>query len=234
MYALVLSENKMASELLCRNLTCENILCESKTVYENYQDYILFNNFDCIIYKLTNASSRNLKVLSTLNDLKFLKPIFLLINKNQLENIEISNITTRYIYPEDIPTRFLANEIKKIINRFNKSNMECFIKVHDVKLDINKRVVERYGEKSFLRNKEFQLLEYLMRNTDTLLSRQLILENVWDRNAYFITNTVDVHINSLRKKIDYKKSQQLIETVYCSGYIFHSKPSVSNHTTTRQ
>jgi len=228
MYALVISENKLTSELLCRNLRCENILCESITIYNNYKNYILFNNFDCIIYKLTNISSKNIKIFSVLKEISFNKPVFLLINKYQLNDIELSNITSPYIFPEDIPSRFLANEIKKIVNRLKNINKEYSIKVHDVKLDINKRIVERYGEKKFLRNKEFQLLEFLMRNTDTLLSRQYILENVWDRNAYFITNTVDVHINSLRKKIDYKRHQQLIETVYCSGYIFHSKPMCNN------
>jgi len=64
-----------------------------------------------------------------------------------------------------------------------------------------------------------------MINTDHVLTRQKILENVWDRNANLFTNTVDVHINNLRRKLDYDKQNQLIETIYCLGYIMHSKPT---------
>ncbi|MFC1810824.1 winged helix-turn-helix domain-containing protein, partial [Patescibacteria group bacterium] len=102
------------------------------------------------------------------------------------------------------------------------------LRVYDLKMNLNTREVTRYGENHYLRNKEFQLLEYLMRNHDTLLSRQVILENVWDRNAHLMTNTVDVHINCLRKKIDNENPTKLIETVYCTGYILHSKPFCNN------
>jgi DNA-binding response OmpR family regulator len=224
MYALVITENRMVSELLCRNLNCENILSEYKSIHENYKESIVYNNYDCVIIKLTSSESENFKILKTINEIHHNTPLFLLINRNHINHLENIQLTTKYIYPYDIPTRYLANEIKKIINKNKKLNQDYILKVHDLILDINRREVERFGIKQFLRNKEFQLLEFLMRNTDTLLTRQIILENVWDRNAYFMTNTVDVHINCLRKKIDYNKNTQLIETVYCSGYIFHSLP----------
>ncbi len=228
MYALVITENRMLSELLCRNLNCENILSEYKSLHENYKDSLLYNNYDCIIFKLTSSESNNNTILKAIKEIDYNKPLFLLINKKQINELENIKLNTKYIYPYDIPTRYLANEIKKIINKNNKLKHDYIIKVHDLILNINRREVERFGKKQFLRNKEFQLLEFLMRNTDILLSRQIILENVWDRNAYFMTNTVDVHINCLRKKIDYKKTNQLIETIYCSGYILHSLPIVNN------
>lgn len=228
MYALVITENRMVSELLCKNLNCENILSEYKSIHENYKENLLHNNYDCIIYKLTSSESDNYEILKTITDTGYNKPLFLLINRYQIKELENIKLNTKYIYPYDIPIRYLANEIKKIVNKNNKQKDNYVIKVHDLILDISRREVERFGKKQFLRNKEFQLLEFLMRNTNILLSRQIILENVWDRNAYFMTNTIDVHINCLRKKIDYKKSDQLIETVYCSGYIFHSQPITNN------
>ncbi len=224
MHALVISENKLISELLCRNLKCENIITECRSTHENYEQELLYKDYDCIILKLSVNSSLNKKIFEVINKINFNKPVFLLINKFQNSETDILEISTKYVYPTDVPTRYLAYEIKKILNRKFEIKKESIIKVFDINLNINRREVERFGKKQFLRNKEFQLLEFLMRNTDTLLSRQLILENVWDRNAYFITNTVDVHINSLRKKIDYSEKYKLIETVYCSGYILHSKP----------
>jgi DNA-binding response OmpR family regulator len=232
MHALVISENKLSSGLLCSNLQCENIISENKSIFENYEQELFYKDYDCIIIKLTLNNSLNKKILKFLNEINYSKPVFLLINKYQNAETDLLKLTTKYIYPNDIPTRYLAYEIKKILNKKFIIKNESIIKVFDIVLNTNRRVVERFGQKHFLRNKEFQLLEFLMRNKDTLLSRQLILENVWDRNAYFITNTVDVHINSLRKKIDNIEKYKLIETVYCSGYILHSKPFTSTNTIT--
>ena len=57
----------------------------------------------------------------------------------------------------------------------------------------------------------------MMLNEGKVLSRETILENVWDRNANIFTNTVDVHINKLRKKI--KTDEKFIRTIPCSGYL---------------
>ncbi len=71
-----------------------------------------------------------------------------------------------------------------------------------------------------LRNKEFSLLEFFIINRGKILTRNLILEHVWDRNANFASNTVDVHINRLRQKIDVPFREKLIHTVPCVGYVF--------------
>jgi len=70
-----------------------------------------------------------------------------------------------------------------------------------------------------LRNKEFALLEYLMRNEGTVLSREMMLEHVWDMNTDPFTNTVDTHIRLLRKKLESKK-QKFIQTIPRRGYLF--------------
>ncbi len=76
------------------------------------------------------------------------------------------------------------------------------------------------GKYIYLRNKEFSLLEYFMKNMGRVLSRTLILEEVWDRNILCPTNTVDVHVSSLRKKIKLPEDTDFIKTVPCVGYIF--------------
>ena len=98
--------------------------------------------------------------------------------------------------------------LKKIISRKIDERKPKILKVNDLELNPYTREAFKIRQKYYLRNKEFQLLEYLMKNTDQILTRQKILESVWDRNTNLFTNTVDVHINKLRKKIDYnaKKS----------------------------
>lgn len=71
-----------------------------------------------------------------------------------------------------------------------------------------------------LRNKEFCLMEYFMRNMGRVLSRTQILEDVWDRNICCCTNTVDVHVSSLRQKLNLFDCSCFIRTVHCVGYVF--------------
>ncbi|MBU1151509.1 winged helix-turn-helix domain-containing protein [Patescibacteria group bacterium] len=72
-----------------------------------------------------------------------------------------------------------------------------------------------------LKNKEFSLLEYFMMNIGRVLTRIQIIEDVWDRNICWNTNTVDVHVSRLRSKLFKQTGTQLIETVYCVGYILN-------------
>ena len=111
-----------------------------------------------------------------------------------------------------------------ILLLFSCKTKEKKLKVADLVLNLNTRVAIRFNRKFTLRNKEFHLLEFLMRNTEIIFNRQKILEQVWDRNADMFTNTIDVHINILRRKLDFKETSRLIETIYCHGYVMHSKP----------
>lgn len=90
----------------------------------------------------------------------------------------------------------------------------------DLKLDLYTRVASR-GEEDFeLSNKEFALLEYLMRNPNRVLSRTQIAEKVWDMNFEPGSNVIDVYISNLRKKIDRGQERELIHTIKGAGYRF--------------
>lgn len=89
-------------------------------------------------------------------------------------------------------------------------------------LDCTKYAVMLDGKFITLRNKEFTLLEYLMRNEGIVLSREMMLEHVWDMNTDPFTNTVDTHIRLLRKKLENKK-HTFIQTVPKRGYCFSAE-----------
>ncbi|HVM76898.1 MAG TPA: response regulator transcription factor [Candidatus Paceibacterota bacterium] len=92
------------------------------------------------------------------------------------------------------------------------------ITIADLELDSLAHTVRRNGKSIDLNKKEFALLEYLMRNQGTTLTRTMILEHVWDINADPFTNTVDVHIRFLRGKIDEGRKKKLLKTVHGYGY----------------
>ncbi len=90
----------------------------------------------------------------------------------------------------------------------------------DLELDLDKKVARRGGAPIELTAREFSLLEYFMRNSGRVLSRNDIAEKVWDVNFDFGTNVVDVYVNFLRKKIDKNFDKKLIHTKVGFGYIF--------------
>jgi DNA-binding response OmpR family regulator len=93
------------------------------------------------------------------------------------------------------------------------------LQVDDLSLDLVTRKVKRGGREIELTNKEFQLLEYLVRHKNRVLSRVLIIEHIWDMQFDGGTNVVDVVINRLRRKIDDGAKRALIKTARGVGYV---------------
>jgi two-component system copper resistance phosphate regulon response regulator CusR len=97
------------------------------------------------------------------------------------------------------------------------------LKVANLELNVDSKEVTREGVQINLSAKEFQLLEYLMRNRNRVLSRADITEKIWDLNFDTRTNIVDVYINFLRKKIDRDFEPKLIHTQAGMGYMMKEK-----------
>ena len=91
--------------------------------------------------------------------------------------------------------------------------------VGDLVLDRLAHKVTRGGEAILLQPREYRLLEYLMRHAGQVVTRTMLLENVWDYHFDPQTNVIDVHISRLRSKIDKGQSKPLLETVRGAGYM---------------
>ncbi len=96
--------------------------------------------------------------------------------------------------------------------------------VGDLKLDLYKKVAERSGKKISLTAKEFDLLEFFMRNKGRVLSKAELAENVWELTFDTGTNIVEVYINLLRRKVDRDFEQKLLHTRVGLGYIMTTEP----------
>lgn len=92
-------------------------------------------------------------------------------------------------------------------------------RVADLELDRLSHNVTRAGEEITLQPREFRLLEYLMRNAGQVVTRTMLLENVWDYHFDPQTNVIDVHVSRLRSKIDKGHATALIHTVRGAGYM---------------
>lgn len=92
------------------------------------------------------------------------------------------------------------------------------LRVGDLELDSKSCRAERGGKRIPLTRREFELLEYLMRNKGRVLTRGMIMEHVWDINADPFSNTIETHILNLRKKVEARGRDKLIHTVSGRGY----------------
>ena len=117
--------------------------------------------------------------------------------------------------------RELLARIKVMLKTSNQSvDTSNKLITGELELDIDRKIAIREGTQIELTAKEFSLLEYFMRNSGKVLSRNDIAENVWDVSFDSGTNVVDVYVNFLRKKIDKEFDKKLIHTKVGFGYVF--------------
>ena len=112
----------------------------------------------------------------------------------------------------------LAACVAALGRRPRRAQPETLLRVADVEIDVLTRSVRRGGRSLELQPREFRLLEYLVRNTGTVLGRTTLLEKVWDCHFDPRTNVVESHISRLRAKIDRGFTVRLIHTIRGSGY----------------
>jgi two-component system OmpR family response regulator len=124
---------------------------------------------------------------------------------------------TKPFSPEEMTAR-----LEVLLRRRQGPALQTVLEADDLVVDLVSRKVRRRGTELRLSPTEFKLLEFMMRNKNQILTRTMIFEAVW--GYYFDpgTNTIDVHIGQLRRKIERPGSAPLIETVRGSGYRFRA------------
>jgi two-component system OmpR family response regulator len=95
---------------------------------------------------------------------------------------------------------------------------ETVLRVGDLELDLVSRTASRLGREIKLLPREFQLLEYLIRNEGHVVSRAMLLQHVWDLHFDPTTNIIDVYVGRVRRKVDGREDYPLIHTVRGVGY----------------
>jgi two-component system OmpR family response regulator len=112
----------------------------------------------------------------------------------------------------------LAARVNALGRRPRQTRSETMLRVADLTLDLVRRTVTRGGKAIELQAREFRLLEYLLRHTGDVVTKTMLLENVWDFHFDPRTTVVETHISRLRAKIDRHFDQVLIHTVRGHGY----------------
>ena len=118
----------------------------------------------------------------------------------------------------------LVARIEALLRRGQAMEVTTRLRVADLEMDLLARCVTRSGRRLDLTQKEYQLLEYLMRRTGQVVTRTMLLENVWDLHFDPQTNVIDVHMSRLRSAVDRDFNNPLIQTVRGAGYILRDGP----------
>lgn len=113
----------------------------------------------------------------------------------------------------------LLARVEALARRRKPGEVETSYAIGDLVLDRLSHTVSRAGDPILLQPREFRLLEYLMKNAGQVVTRTMLLENVWDYHFDPQTNVIDVHISRLRGKIDKGYEQSLLHTVRGAGYM---------------
>lgn len=102
-------------------------------------------------------------------------------------------------------------------------DVQTVLRAGDLEMDLLRRTVTRSGKEIDLQPREFQLLEYLLRNADRVVTRTMLLESVWDFHFDPHTNIVETHISRLRSKLAQGGGPELIHTVRGAGYVLEAE-----------
>jgi len=127
-------------------------------------------------------------------------------------------LTKPFAFPE------LVARMEALIRRAATGPEDNVLRVADLRLDLVTRKVERGDRHIALQPREFQLLAYLMKNADQIVTRTMMLAAVWNYHFDPQTNVIDVQISRLRQKVDGSFTRPLIHTVRGSGYMLSERP----------
>jgi len=117
----------------------------------------------------------------------------------------------------------LLARVEGLARRNASEPQQTRLSVLDLEMNLLARTVTRAGKPILLQPREFKLLEYLMRNAGHVVTRTMLLENVWDYHFDPQTNVIDVHISRLRTKIDKGFPEPMLQTVRGAGYMIRAR-----------
>ncbi len=174
--------------------------------------------YDLIILDRMLPGMDGVEICKKLREKQIHTPILMLTAKSNVsERVEGLNAGADDYLPKPFSFEELLARIRALLRRPKEAKNDT-LQVDDLLLNTLSYSVERAGQPIQLSSKEFALLEYLMRNSGRVLSKENIMEHVWDFDADILPNNVEVYIGYLRNKIDKPFKKSLIHTVRGFGY----------------
>lgn len=219
MKVLLIEDDPKVAAHIEKGLVQEGHACMSANDGATGLELALSHTLDVIILDIMLPMLDGFTVLERIRDSRNTTPVLLLSAKNEVDD-KVKGLRTG---ANDYLTKPFAFEellarVEGLGGRPLESEDKTLIKVGDLTLDLVNRSVMRGDTEIDLQSKEFQLLECLLRHKGKVVTRSMLLEQVWNYHFDPQTNVIDVHISRLRQKVDKAFNIPVIETVRGTGY----------------
>ena len=225
MRILIVEDERKVARFLQKGFQAESYSADVAADGEQGLRLALATNYDAIILDVMLPRRDGIEVLKELRGQGVKTPVLMLSVKADVENrIEGLNLGADDYLPKPFAFSEVLARIRAVTRRGPADEKGTTLAIADLRLDLLSRTAERAGRKIPLTTKEFEVLEYLLRNKGRVLSRIIMTEHIWDMNFDTETNIVDVLINRLRRKLDDDFSPKLIHTVRGVGYVLRESP----------
>jgi DNA-binding response OmpR family regulator len=216
---LVVEDQKKLQKSLQRGLAEEGYEVVAALSGEEGYYQATTNSFDAVILDLMLPGRNGLEVLRDLRAIGFRKPVLILTARDTIDD----RVTGLDAGADDYlvkPFAFaeLLARLRALLRR-DVPARELVLHADDVEVDLLGRRATRGGVELDLTKREFELLEYLLANKNTIVTREMIARDVWKDPAGLLTNSIDVYVTMLRKKVERAGTRQLIQTVRGVGYV---------------
>lgn len=219
---LIVEDEQKIADTLQRGLSENGYWAE--VAYDGNIGYKLFNNHDynLVILDINLPGIDGYKLCKIIRSSSPSIPVIMLTSLSTLDDkIEGYNAGADDYVVKPFEFRELLLKIRALLKRTLNQSVPVGNKLRagDLEMNLDSKEVTRDGKKINLTAKEFQLLEYLLRNKNRVVSRSDIAINVWDIDFDTNTNVIDVYISYVRNKIDKGFEQKLIHTHVGMGYV---------------
>ncbi len=211
---LIVEDEKAISDLIKIELETQGYKCECVEDGEIAANYIEEKNYDLILLDIMLPKIDGNELLEYIKETKEIPTIFITAKSQTEDKIKgLNNGADDYI-TKPFEIEELIARVQAVLRRYNKVN--DIIKIENIEVNIVARIVKNQNQKVELTPKEFDLLVLLIQNRGVALYREIIFEKVWGEEIEFETRTLDLHIQRLRKKLNWKDK---IKTIYKIGYM---------------
>jgi DNA-binding response OmpR family regulator len=221
MRILVIEDEKKVAQALKKGL--ESAHYDVEVAFSGEEGFFLLHSqkFDLVILDLMLPGRDGLEILTTLRGRQDKTPVLILTAKDTIEDRVVgldAGADDYLIKPFAFPE--LLARLRALLRR-GIDGQVLKIKLADLEMDLVGRLVIRGGRPIPLTIKEFELLEYLLRNQGQIVTREMLAREVWEetQRATPLNNVIDVHIARLRKKIDEPFAKKLLHTVRGVGFV---------------
>ncbi len=223
MRILVVEDEQSLNRIITKRLEKEGYSVDSCYDGEEALHYLNMGEFDAVILDIMIPKIDGFGVLKSIRAAKSDVPVLFLTARDSIDDRVkgLDQGADDYLVKPFAFDELIARI--RVMIRKKAGNVTNIFEISDLTVDINARRVWRSGNEISLSTKEFDVLEYMIRNKDIVLSREKIESHIWNFDYCGGSNVIDVYIRYLRKKIDDPYDKKLIHTIRGAGYVLREE-----------